>query len=111
MSFVRHIFDSDSDRLRRRLGSVRRVHDVDFETASCRFTHLMDRALAWTCWSRFACRACEVEVSRLEVQAEESTGIQPSSCGIGRAEGEIDAKQFVYGGTKCYNRWHGPRGS
>eukprot|EP00964_Phaeocystis_antarctica_P035451 scaffold20245_cov57-Phaeocystis_antarctica.AAC.3 len=61
---ILHIFDSASDRLRRRLNSVRRLHDVDFETASCRFTRLMDRALAWTCRSCLAHRACGVEVSR-----------------------------------------------
>ena len=33
LSFVSHIFDSASDRLCRRLSSVRRLHDVDFETA------------------------------------------------------------------------------
>ena len=65
LSFVSHIFDSASDRLCRRLSSVRRLHDVDFETASCRFTHLMDRGLAWTCRSCLAHRACGVQVSRL----------------------------------------------
>jgi hypothetical protein len=65
LSFVSHIFDSASDRLCRRLSSVRRLHDVDFKTASCRFTHLMDRGLAWTCRSCLAHRACGVQVSRL----------------------------------------------
>ena len=65
LSFVSHIFDSASDRLCRRLRSVRRLHDVDFETASCRFTNLMDRGLAWTCQSCLAHRACGVQVSRL----------------------------------------------
>ena len=65
LSFVSHMFDSASDRLCRRLRSVRRLHDVDFETASCRFTNLMDRGLAWTCQSCLAHRACGVQVSRL----------------------------------------------
>ena len=95
LSFVSHIFDSASDRLRRRLSSVRRLHDVDFETASCRFTRLMDRGVGWTCRSCLAHRACGVMVSRLSGWHWSGHFRRPSSCGIRRAEGETGAGRVV----------------
>jgi len=95
LSFVSHIFDSASDRLRRRLNSVRRLHDVDFETASCRFTRLMDRDLGWTCRSCLAHRACGVMVSRLSGWHWRDHFRPPSSCGIRRPEGETGAGRVL----------------
>ena len=87
LSFVSHIFDSASDRLCRRLRSVRRLHDVDFENASCRFTHLIESRESLTVASRVSAYILPPSSERLSIAISqkrlgEHLVLRPESCSV-----------------------------